>query len=86
MEILRNLWRRKARRFSPSVAGEVDTDTANALLAFMRRINAERGVTFVIVTHDLDLAARTDRVIRLRDGHVISDARPSVQPVPQAAA
>jgi ABC-type lipoprotein export system ATPase subunit len=66
--------------------GEVDTDTANALLGFMRRINAERGVTFVIVTHDLDLAARTDRVIRLRDGHVISDARPSVQPVPQAAA
>jgi|SRR5450631_2746970 putative ABC transport system ATP-binding protein len=73
--------------------GEVDTDTANALLGFMRRINAERGVSFVIVTHDLDLAARTDRVIRLRDGHVVSDERPSVQvaprptvAVPQAAA
>ena len=56
--------------------GEVDTDTATALLGFMRRINSERGVSFVIVTHDLELAARTDRVIRLRDGHVISDARP----------
>jgi ABC-type lipoprotein export system ATPase subunit len=73
--------------------GEVDTDTANALLSFMRRINAERGVSFVIVTHDLDLAARTDRVIRLRDGHVVSDERPSAQvaprptlAVPQAAA
>lgn len=55
--------------------GEVDTETALALLALMRRINAERGVTFVLVTHDLDLAARTDRVIRLRDGHVISDER-----------
>lgn len=55
--------------------GEVDTDTATALLGFMRRINSERGVSFVIVTHDLDLAARTDRVVRLRDGHVISDER-----------
>jgi ABC-type lipoprotein export system ATPase subunit len=73
--------------------GEVDTDTANALLGFMRRINAERGVSFVIVTHDLDLAARTERVIRLRDGHVVSDERPSAEvaprptvAVPQAAA
>ena len=73
--------------------GEVDTDTANALLGFMRRINAERRVSFVIVTHDLDLAARTERVIRLRDGHVVSDERPSAEvaprptvAVPQAAA
>ena len=29
----------------------------------------------MIVTHDLELAAQTDRIIRLRDGHVIEDAR-----------
>jgi putative ABC transport system ATP-binding protein len=59
--------------------GEVDTDTANTLLGLMRRINIESSVSFVIVTHDLDLAARTDRVIRLRDGHLISDERPTVR-------
>ncbi len=65
--------------------GEVDTDTASTLLGLMRRINRERGVTFVIVTHDLDLAARTDRIIRVRDGHLVSDERTSTQPAQQGA-
>jgi putative ABC transport system ATP-binding protein len=66
--------------------GEVDTDTAATLLGLMRRINAEQGVSFVIVTHDLDLAARTDRIIRLRDGHLIGDERVAEQTQPAGAA
>ncbi|HEX9437054.1 MAG TPA: ABC transporter ATP-binding protein [Candidatus Limnocylindria bacterium] len=50
--------------------GELDTDTADELVALMRRVNRERGATFVVVTHDADLAARADRVIRLQDGRV----------------
>ena len=38
-------------------------------------MNRERGVTFVIVTHDMEIANRTDRIIRLKDGQVISDER-----------
>ena len=53
--------------------GEVDTETSQKLIALMRRLNRETGVTFVIVTHDLDLSSRTDRMIRLKDGRVISD-------------
>jgi ABC-type lipoprotein export system ATPase subunit len=39
----------------------------------MRRINRESRVTFLIVTHDLDLAARADRIIHLHDGRLAAD-------------
>jgi putative ABC transport system ATP-binding protein len=53
--------------------GAVDSETAQQLAGIMRRLNRQHQVTFVIVTHDLDLAAETDRVIKLKDGTVISD-------------
>jgi ABC-type lipoprotein export system ATPase subunit len=53
--------------------GAVDSETSDQLAAIMRRMNEDHNVTFVIVTHDLDLAAKTDRIIRLKDGRVTSD-------------
>ena len=53
--------------------GAVDSETSDQLAAIMRRMNEEHDVTFVIVTHDLDLAAKTDRIIRLKDGQVVAD-------------
>jgi ABC-type lipoprotein export system ATPase subunit len=53
--------------------GNLDTETAATLLAILRTANREHGVTFVIVTHDLELASRTDRIVRIKDGHVESD-------------
>ncbi|HEY0492318.1 MAG TPA: ABC transporter ATP-binding protein [Candidatus Dormibacteraeota bacterium] len=57
--------------------GNLDSGTSNRLIAVLRRFNKERGVTFVIVTHDKDLASRTDRVVDLRDGKVIADGPPA---------
>lgn len=53
--------------------GAVDTETAQQLVDLLKRLNAEDSVTIVIVTHDLDIAGQAGRVIRLRDGKVLSD-------------
>ena len=55
--------------------GEVDSETSQQIVALMRRMNRDHGVTFVIVTHDMDVAGQTDRMVRLKDGRVLSDAR-----------
>ena len=55
--------------------GNLDSDTSTRLITQLRRVNRERGVTFLIVTHDLDLAAHTDRIVRISDGRVVSDER-----------
>ncbi len=59
--------------------GEVDSETSEVLVGLMRRMNREQGVTFVIVTHDRDLAAQTDRIVRLKDGRVLSDEKQAAQ-------
>ena len=71
--IARALVNRPALVLGDEPTGAVDTQTSEELLALMRLLNREEGVTFVIVTHDLELAAQTDRMIRLRDGRVVGD-------------
>jgi ABC-type lipoprotein export system ATPase subunit len=71
--IARSLVNRPSLVLGDEPTGAVDSETAQQLAGIMRRLNRQHQVTFVIVTHDLDLAAETDRVIKLKDGKVISD-------------
>ena len=71
--IARSLVNRPSLVLGDEPTGAVDTETSDQLAAIMRRMNVQHNVTFVIVTHDLDLAAKTDRIVRLKDGRVVTD-------------
>lgn len=53
--------------------GNLDTASSDEVFALLRRMHAERGVSFVVVTHDLRLAARCDRLVALVDGQIARD-------------
>ncbi|MCV0404373.1 MAG: ABC transporter ATP-binding protein [Chloroflexi bacterium] len=55
--------------------GELDSATSDTIMATLRDLNRERGVTIIIVTHDAGVAGSTDRVVRLSDGKVVADER-----------
>ena len=61
--------------FCDEPTGNLDGDTADAMVELIFRLNRERGTTLVLVTHDLELAQRTQRIFRLKHGSVISDER-----------
>ncbi|MBM4397015.1 MAG: ABC transporter ATP-binding protein [Deltaproteobacteria bacterium] len=58
--------------------GNLDSRVGFEVLELFERLNRERGVTLVIVTHDPRVAARCARVIELLDGRVVRDGPPAV--------
>jgi putative ABC transport system ATP-binding protein len=56
--------------FADEPTGNLDSDTGALVIELLMRLNAEAGTTLVLVTHDLDLAGRTGRRIRLAGGRV----------------
>jgi putative ABC transport system ATP-binding protein len=53
--------------------GNLDTRTSLEVLALLQRLNRERGITVVVVTHEQDIAACASRVVTMRDGRIVSD-------------
>lgn len=54
--------------------GNIDTATGAEIMALLRRLNREQGVTLLLVTHDAEAAAFADRIVGLRDGQIETDA------------
>jgi len=54
--------------------GNLDSRTGEEIMALFAELNA-RGNTIIVVTHEEDIAARARRVVRLRDGKILEDAR-----------
>lgn len=56
--------------------GNLDTASANAVFELMRQINRERATTFLIVTHNMDLARQCDRIVEVVDGRITPARQP----------
>jgi lipoprotein-releasing system ATP-binding protein len=55
--------------------GNLDADTGGEIVRLLRDLNREEGVTIVMVTHNLDIVAATDRVVRMVNGIVTEDSK-----------
>ena len=51
--------------------GDLDSENAEEIVALMRNLNRERGLTFLIVTHDITVGRSTDRIVRMVDGQIV---------------
>jgi len=66
---------RPALLFADEPTGNLDPDTSDTVVDLLFELNREAGTTLVLVTHDLELAARTQRTLRVRGGTVQDDFR-----------
>ena len=53
--------------------GDLDSENAHEIVALMRELNRSRGLTFLIVTHDISVGRSTDRIVRMVDGQIVDE-------------
>jgi len=61
--------------FADEPTGNLDDETSEKVVKLLFDLNKEAGTTLVLVTHNLELAAKTQRIIRIKGGTVMSDER-----------
>ncbi|MBE5318105.1 MULTISPECIES: ABC transporter ATP-binding protein [Pedobacter] len=63
--------------FADEPTGNLDAETSEKVIKLLFDLNKDAGTTLIIVTHDLELAARTSRSIKIKGGVIISDENPT---------
>jgi putative ABC transport system ATP-binding protein len=53
--------------------GDLDSENADEIVGLMRELNREHDLTFLIVTHDIGVGRKTDRIVRMVDGRIVSE-------------
>lgn len=59
--------------FADEPTGNLDAETSEKVVKLIFDLNTEAGTTLVLVTHDLELAAKTQRILRIKGGKLVSD-------------
>ena len=54
--------------------GNLDSSSSEEIMSLLKDLNREQGLTLMIVTHEFDIAAETDRIISMLDGRVVGDS------------
>jgi putative ABC transport system ATP-binding protein len=75
--IARALVNRPAIVWADEPTGDLDSTNAEEIINLMRRLNREQGITFAIVTHDISIGRRADRIVRMMDGEIVEEIIPS---------
>ena len=57
------------------LTGNLDTKSSNKIYELLRHLNREMRQTFILVTHDMDMAEKTDRILRMVDGKLVCELR-----------
>ena len=73
--VARALANRPGLLLADEPTGELDSGNAAAILALLERVRADRNATFVIVTHNPEVASRARRHLSMRDGRIAADVR-----------
>ncbi|UHA72646.1 ABC transporter ATP-binding protein [Paenibacillus sp. 481] len=84
VSIARSLITEPSVIFADEPTGNLDTRTEEEIIAILKNLNSSVSTTFIIVTHEREVADQTQRIITLRDGSLVEDAAPNVATPAQA--
>jgi lipoprotein-releasing system ATP-binding protein len=73
--VARALVNRPSVVIGDELTGNLDTKSSNRIYELLRELNRKTNQTFILVTHDMVMAEKTDRILRIVDGKMVSELR-----------